>query len=137
MNLHALPRIKPLSTRIKKAVEDISPYSQFQLITFAIMNSFSINKYGSALRAVLMEEDEPRARNVRNFSRKSLNSSPIPWTYKSLSPPQVSFDNLTTQVTVANNHPNNFVHKKKKSERPKNPVLMFYWDESERWNKLR
>lgn len=101
------------------------------------MNSFSINKYDSALRAVLEEREEHRARNVRTLSRKYLNSSPIPGTYKSLSPSQVSFDNLTTQVTVANNHPNKFLHNKKKSERLKNPVLIVYWDEFERWNTLR
>lgn len=47
--------------------------------TFALRNSFLINKYDSELRAVLMEGEKTRARII---SRKSLNSSPIHWTYK-------------------------------------------------------
>ena len=44
------------------------------------MSSFFINKYYSALRAVLTEEEEEevRAQNMRMIPRKSLNSSPIP-----------------------------------------------------------
>lgn len=42
------------------------------------MNYFFINKHNSTLRAVLMVEEETRARNMRIISRESLNFSPIP-----------------------------------------------------------
>ncbi len=42
------------------------------------MNTPSINKYDSALRAVLMEGEEIGAQNMRILSSESINSSPIP-----------------------------------------------------------
>lgn len=42
------------------------------------MNTVLNNKYDFALRAVLMEEEEIRAQNMRIISRESIYSSPFP-----------------------------------------------------------
>ena len=115
VKLHALPRIKPFPTRIKKAglflpsVNFSSFHSQLWILFRSINMTLCCVRSKPKKKNPGLEMCVPFLENLSILLLLLGLPSPSPLR-------KSAFMNLTTQDTIANTHPNNFVHTKKKSE---------------------